>query len=214
VRERAVLPNVSRAAEARAAAEVNEVRAAAQADSAATAVARAEAGTGSSLKPTAVTRPEPCLPTATRAQLQLPAPKQPVALLPENAGRLAAEVAENVAGKTPATVDRIRNVAQQAYNYAVQNPRVQGLNRMQLGKDAEVQATRWIRRWAERNDVNLGPGGLQFQVRGANSVPDVVYDPARQIFDFKLTPGAVRPSQTQNFATDFPGYNIEYIFGP
>jgi len=85
---------------------------------------------------------------------------------------------------------------------------------MQLGKDAEVQATRWLRRWAERNDVNLGPGGLQFQVWGANSVPDVVFDPARQIFDFKLTPRAVRPAQTQNFDTDFPGYNIEYIFGP
>ncbi len=118
------------------------------------------------------------------------------------------------AAKMPVTVDRIRNVAQQGYDYAVQNPRVQGLNRMQLGTDAEVQATRWMRRWAEQNDVNLGPGGLQFQVRGANSVPDVVFDPARQIFDFKLTPRAVRPSQTQNFGTDFPGYNIEYIFGP
>ena len=32
---------------------------------------------------------------------------------------------------------------------------------MQLGKDAEVQATRWARRWAraERNDVKLGEGG-------------------------------------------------------
>ena len=59
------------------------------------AVAGAEAetgtGTGASLKPTAVTRPEPCQPTAIRAQLQLPAPRQPVALLPENAGSLAAK---------------------------------------------------------------------------------------------------------------------------
>lgn len=111
-------------------------------------------------------------------------------------------------------VDRVRQVAQQGYEYAVQNPRVPGLNRMQLGKDAEVQATRWMRRWAERNGVDLGPGGLQFQVRGAHSVPDVVFDPARQIFDFKLTPKAVKPAQHSNFQTDFPCYGIEYIFGP
>jgi len=48
-------------------------------------------GTGAGLKATAVTRPEPCQPTATRAQLQLPAPKQPVALLPEAAESLAAK---------------------------------------------------------------------------------------------------------------------------
>jgi RHS repeat-associated protein len=115
--------------------------------------------------------------------------------------------------KNPPTVDRIRNVAQRGYDYAIQNPRVQGLNRMQLGKDAEVQATRWLRRWADRSSVELGPGGLQFQVRGVNSVPDVVFHPALQIFDFKLTPFAVRPTQTINFQGDFPGYNIEYIFG-
>jgi RHS repeat-associated protein len=120
----------------------------------------------------------------------------------------------STASEERATVDRIRNVAGQGFDYAVENPRVQGLNRMQLGKDAEVQATRWLRRWAERNDVDLGPGGLQFQVRGANSAPDVVFGPARQIFDFKLTPKAVRPAQTQNFRTDFPGYNIDYILGP
>jgi len=125
-----------------------------------------------------------------------------------------AEFTNFLAAESATTVSRIRNVAQQGYDYAVLNPRMQGLNRMQLGKDAEVQATRWLRRWAERNDVNLGPGGLQFQVRGANSVPDVVFDPAGQIFDFKLTPRAVRPTQTGNFQTDFPGYNIEYIFGP
>jgi hypothetical protein len=105
-------------------------------------------------------------------------------------------------------------VAQQGYDYAVQNPRVAGLNRMGLGKDAEIQATRWTRRWAERNGVDLGPGGLQFQVRGAKSVPDMVYDPAIQIFDFKLTPKAFKPAQHQNFQTDFPGYNIDYIYGP
>ncbi|MGO8765031.1 MAG: RHS repeat domain-containing protein [Limisphaerales bacterium] len=110
--------------------------------------------------------------------------------------------------------DRIRNVAQQGYNYAVQNPRMAGLNRSQLGIDAEVQATRWLRRWAERNNVDLGVGGLQFQVRGSHSIPDVVFDPAGQIFDFKLTPKAIRSSQTRNFQNDFPGYNINYIFGP
>lgn len=107
-------------------------------------------------------------------------------------------------------VDRVRNVAQRSFDYAVQNPRTAGLNRMQLGKDAEVQATRWMRKWAERNGVE----GLEFQVRGAKSVPDVVFDPARQIFDFKLTPKAVRPAQTLNFQNDFPGYGIDYIFGP
>ena len=29
------------------------------------------------------------------------------------------------------------------------------MNRMQLGKDAEVQATRWTRKWAERNGIDL-----------------------------------------------------------
>jgi hypothetical protein len=120
----------------------------------------------------------------------------------------------SVAAESPATIDRVRSVAQKGFDYAVENPRVQGLNRMQLGKDAEVQATRWMRRWAERNDIPLGEGGLQFQVRGASSVPDVVFDPAKQILDFKLTPKAVRPVQSANFGTDFPGYGIDYIFGP
>jgi len=124
----------------------------------------------------------------------------------------AAGVGEAVV--TTPTVDRVRTVAQRSYDFAVQHPRIPGLSRPLLGKDAEVQATRWMRRWAERNDINRGPGGLQFQVRGANSVPDVVFEPARQIFDFKLTPRAVRSAQTQNFATDFPGFQIEYIFGP
>jgi len=115
---------------------------------------------------------------------------------------------------TPPTVDRIRQVAQQGYEYAVQNPRVHGLNRMGLGKDAEIQATRWTRRLAERNGVDFGPGGLQFQVRGSNSVPDVVYNPATQIFDFKLTPKAFKPAQHRNFQSDFPGYGIDYIYGP
>jgi hypothetical protein len=48
-------------------------------------------GTGAGLKPTAVTRPEPCQPTAPKTQLSLPAPKQPVALLPEAAESLAAK---------------------------------------------------------------------------------------------------------------------------
>jgi len=112
------------------------------------------------------------------------------------------------------TVNRIRQVAQQGYNYAVRNPRVQGLSRSDLGTDADVQATRWLRRWAERNDVNLGPSGLEFKVRGAHSAPDIVFNPALQIFDFKLTPAAVRSKQTRNFRNDFPGYSVEYIFGP
>lgn len=73
--------------------------------------------------------------------------------------------------------DRVRSVAQTGFDYAVRNPRVAGQNRMQLGKDAEIRATRWLRKWAERNKVGLGQGGLRFQVRGSNSVPDVLYDP-------------------------------------
>jgi hypothetical protein len=115
---------------------------------------------------------------------------------------------------TEATIGRIGNVGQRAFDYAVENPRVSGLNRAQLGKDAEIQATRTLRRWAERNGVGLGQGGLSFQVRGANSIPDVVYDPAKQIFDFKLAPTSVRPSQTQNILNDFPGYDLQYIYGP
>ena len=52
------------------------------------AVLEVEAGAG--LKAAAVTRPEPCQPTAPKTQLSLPAPKQPVALLPEVAESLAA----------------------------------------------------------------------------------------------------------------------------
>ena len=117
-------------------------------------------------------------------------------------------------GGTPSTADRIRNVAQQSFDYAVNNPRKQGLNRMQLGKDAEIQATRWTRKWAERNGIDLSESGLHFQVRGEHSIPDVVYEPTKNIMDFKLTPKAVRKKQSDNFKSDFPGYSIEYIFGP
>lgn len=123
----------------------------------------------------------------------------------------ACEVAES---GTPSTTDRIRNVAQQSFDYAVNNPRKQGLNRMQLGKDAEIQATRWTRKWAERNGIDLSESGLHFQVRGEHSIPDVVYEPTKNIMDFKLTPKAVRKKQSDNFKSDFPGYSIEYIFGP
>lgn len=58
---------------------------------------------------------------------------------------------------------RIEGVAERGFEYAVDNPRKAGLSRMQLGKDAEVQATRWLRRWAERNDVPLGPNGCSFK---------------------------------------------------
>lgn len=125
-------------------------------------------------------------------------------------------VGESGAGEsgTPSTTDRIRNVAQQSFDYAVNNPRKQGLNRMQLGKDAEIQATRWTRKWAERNGIDLSESGLHFQVRGEHSIPDVVYEPTKNIMDFKLTPKAVRKKQSDNFKSDFPGYSIEYIFGP
>ena len=94
------------------------------------------------------------------------------------------------------------------------SPLKQGLNRMQLGKDAEIQATRWTRKWAERNGIDLSESGLHFQVRGEHSIPDVVYEPTKNIMDFKLTPKAVRKKQSDNFKSDFPGYSIEYIFGP
>ena len=58
---------------------------------------------GGSGQSAAVTRPEPCLPTATRVQLQLPAPKQPVALLPENA--------QSLTGKTGARFSRVGGAA-------------------------------------------------------------------------------------------------------
>ena len=117
-------------------------------------------------------------------------------------------------GGTSSTVDRIRNVAQRNFEYAVNNPRKQGLNRMQLGKDAEIQATRWTRKWAERNGIDLSDSGLHFQVRGDHSIPDIVYEPTKNIMDFKLTPKAIRKKQSDNFKSDFPGYSIEYIFGP
>ena len=124
------------------------------------------------------------------------------------------EVDEWLEGDSVPTVDRIRNVAQRSFDYAVENPRRQGLNRMQLGKDAEIQATRWIRKWAKRNGIDLSDNGLRFQVRGEHSIPDVVYEPAKTIMDFKLTPKAARKKQSDNFKIDFPDYRIEYIFGP
>jgi hypothetical protein len=136
--------------------------------------------------------------------------------------RVANGAQQNVAApvNTAATVrtltvgERLEAVAQRAFNYAVENPRVPGLSRIQLGKDAEIQATRWLRRWAQHNDVPLGPGGLRFQVRGDHSIPDVVFDPTRQIFDFKLSPASLRPVQTENIIQDFPGYDLRYIYGP
>ena len=140
------------------------------------------------------------------------------------ANRIREKVANNTATKNEqrklAAYDRyrekerIRNVAQISFDYAVQNPRKNGLNRMQLGKDAEVQATRWTRKWAERNGVDLSDNGLHFQVRGTHSIPDIVYEPTRSIMDFKLTPKAVRKKQSDNFKKDFSGYSIGYIFGP
>ena len=129
--------------------------------------------------------------------------------------RLDAEASsmQKVGGK-PSTTDRIRNVAQQSFDYAVNKPRKQGLNRMQLGKDAEIQATRWTRKWAERNGIDLGDSGLHFQVRGEHSIPDIIYEPTKNIMDFKLTPKAIRKKQSDNFQSDFPGYSIDYIFGP
>ncbi len=117
-------------------------------------------------------------------------------------------------GGSGSDIDRIRKVAQQSYDYAVNNPRQSGLNRMQLGKDAEVQATRWTRKWAERNGIDLSEEGLHFQVRGNHSIPDVVYEPTHSIMDFKLTPKAIRKIQSDNFKLDFLDYFIEYIFGP
>ena len=132
--------------------------------------------------------------------------------VPETVDTPAGEVVNKVGSSS--TTDRIRNVAQQSFDYAVNNPRKQGLNRMQLGKDAEIQATRWTRKWAERNGIDLSESGLHFQVRGEHSIPDVVYEPTKNIMDFKLTPKAVRKKQSDNFKSDFPGYSIEYIFGP
>ncbi len=117
-------------------------------------------------------------------------------------------------GGSGSDIDRIKKVTQQSYDYAVNNPRQSGLNRMQLGKDAEVQATRWTRKWAERNGIDLSDEGLHFQVRGNHSIPDVVYEPTHSIMDFKLTPKAIRKVQSDNFKLDFPDYSIEYIFGP
>ena len=42
----------------------------------------------------------------------------------------------------------------------------------------------------------------------------LIYEPTKSIMDFKLTPKAVRRSQSENFSIDFSGYSIEYIFGP
>jgi RHS repeat-associated protein len=114
----------------------------------------------------------------------------------------------------PETASRIEGVAKTSFDYAAENPRVAGLNRMQLGKDAEIQATRWLRRWAEANNIPLSEEGLRFQVRGAHSVPDVIFEPDKLIMDFKLTPKAVRSVQARNFANDFPEYEVKYIFGP
>lgn len=119
-----------------------------------------------------------------------------------------------VKGDKNSTVNRIRNVAQRNFDYAVNNPRKQGLNRMQLGKDAEIQATRWPRKWTERNGIDLSETELHFQVRGEHSIPDIVYEPTKSIMDFKLTPKAVRKKQSDSFKSDFPDYSIEYIFGP
>ena len=112
------------------------------------------------------------------------------------------------------TAARIEGVAQDAYNYAVSNPSAEGLSRVRLGREAEIQATRTLRRWAQRNGIQLGDGGLRFQAAGDNSTPDIVYDPAMRVLDFKLSPAAIRPSQTASILSDFPGYDLKYVLGP
>ena len=59
----------------------------------------AEAGTGTGFEASALTKMARCLPTAPRPQLLLPAPSQPVALLPENAPSLGARGAETLPPK-------------------------------------------------------------------------------------------------------------------
>jgi len=62
---------------------------------------------GGSGQSAAVTRPEPCLPTAPKTQLSLPAPKQPVALLPEAAESLAAKTGLTTPGNVPLGFTRV-----------------------------------------------------------------------------------------------------------
>jgi RHS repeat-associated protein len=128
-------------------------------------------------------------------------------------GRISIDVInERIAARTVEA--RLVRVAKSAFKYEVEQLSGQpGMGRARMGKIAEVRATRTLRRWAERQGIQLGEGGLRFQVRGESSVPDVVYDPGRLIIDFKLTPKAIRWQQSVAFRHDFPGYNSTYVFG-
>lgn len=63
------------------------------------------------------------------------------------------------------------------------------------------------------NGIDLSNSGLKFQVRGKHSVPDIIHEPSKSLIDFKLTPRVIRPKQSKNSKSDFPGYVMEYIFG-
>lgn len=101
-------------------------------------------------------------------------------------------------------------MSQQAYDYAVDSVSNSGLKRTEVGLQAEQKATRWISQWLKREKIT----GVNFQVQGNTTRPDMVHFDSKTLFDFKLTPKAIRPKQKQGFLTDFPDYEVQYIFGP
>jgi len=149
-----------------------------------------EVEAGSSLKPTAVTRPEPCLPTATRAQLQLPAPKQPVALLPEYAESLAARGAETLPAKL--------------YHYT-RAENVEGILKYGIGRDGYFTWT--------TPAGNLSPVQAQIELalppnRGYPSTLFEIETARLQQLGINPAVGPQRIMSTPNAA----GGGIEYIF--
>jgi len=170
----------------------NEFQAATRGQFATRAETGVETGTatGAGLKPAAVTRPEPCQPTAPKTQLSLPAPKQPVALLPENAESLAARGAETLPAKL--------------YHYT-RAENVEGILKYGIGRDGYFTWT--------TPAGNLSPVQAQIELalppnRGYPSALFEIETARLQQLGINPAVGPQRIMSTPNAA----GGGIEYIF--
>jgi len=93
-----------------------------------------------------VTPPEPCQPTASEAQIQSPAPKQPVALLPEAAESLAAKgQLSTIAGEgmDPALFARMKAAFERQGGRILQGGDVEGYLRA-IGAEGSTSNAKFI----------------------------------------------------------------------
>jgi hypothetical protein len=144
---------------------------------------------GGSGQSAAVTRPEPCLPTAPKTQLSLPAPKQPVALLPEAAETAAKSapvvIRENMLGRVKPYARNVggytiddwlagRQWSQQLNDQFIVEMKEQGRMFIDIGPDFE-------RRLANR--INPAEGRSHSTVYGRERQQLLNYDNYQRVYE-------------------------------